>query len=263
MNNLISNFDQILDFAGNLNVPVSRKRGVIREYLHSKFISMLYSLPKSEKLSFVGGTSFRLLRDLNRFSEDLDFDNLGLTDFEIAELVQEIVKRFVSEGIDLELTVHNKEGKTYFDLKFPNLLIDLKISTNPREKLMIKFDYSSNWKAQKTELILFSKYGFIQNVVTNSLGQFLVQKLVAYSGRNITQPRDIYDIVWLYSKGAKLDLEFATSNNYPNLANDALKRFKLEGVSDGFKNKFRPFLFNPDDVSSLDLFGEVLAKLNN
>src|SRR3990167_11116744 len=81
-----------------LNIPANKNRALIREYLQTRIIAALYDKEGSPKLSFIGGTSLRLLRDLDRFSEDLDFDNLGLTDFEIAELVQEIVKRFVSEG---------------------------------------------------------------------------------------------------------------------------------------------------------------------
>ena len=41
---------------------------------------------------FVGGTSLRLLRNLNRFSEDLDFDNWGLSNKQITDLVNEAVK---------------------------------------------------------------------------------------------------------------------------------------------------------------------------
>ncbi len=47
-----------------------------------------------------------------------------------------------------------------------------------------------------------------ENIITNPLDQVLVQKFAAYVKRSVTQPREIYDIVWLYSHGARLDESF-------------------------------------------------------
>ena len=266
MHNIITNFDQILEFAEHLKVPIDKKRGIIREYLQVKFISILYSLPKSQKLSFVGGTSLRLLRNSNRFSEDLDFDNLGLSNEEIKALVQEVVRRFQVEGLDVEFKIRTKiekglKNKIYFDLRFPNLLKELEISTNPREKLMIKFDYANLWKGQVTETVLLNKYGFIENVVLNNLNQTIVQKLTAYVRRKITQPRDIYDVVWLYSQGAKVDVKFAEVNGLGNIVKRAQDKYHTQGIPKNFKNKLLPFLFNPEDARKLDLFDSVLKEL--
>lgn len=262
MNNIISNYDQILDFARQYGVPLEKSRGVIREFLQSKFISTLYSLPKSEKLSFIGGTGLRLLRGINRFSEDLDFDNLGLDDTEVAALVGEVVRRFQSEGVEVEMVTHVKEYKKYIDLRFSNLLKELKITSNPREKLMIKFDYAKYWKGQKSEAVLFNKYGFIANVITNPIDQLIVQKLAAYLQRKQTQPRDIYDVVWLFSQGAKLDKDFASANDLDNLVKNASDKLKKEGVPESFYTKLAPFLFNSEDVKKLKLFGGVIKKLS-
>src|SRR3989344_5874382 len=103
MNNLITNFPQILEFAKSANLPLEKKRAIIREYLQTKILTIIYQQPLAKKLSFVGGTSLRLLRNLNRFSEDLDFDNLGLSNNEVTELVHEVVRRFQSEGLTIEL----------------------------------------------------------------------------------------------------------------------------------------------------------------
>ncbi len=261
MNNIVFNFNQILEFAKNSNVPIDKKRGIIREYLQSKFISYLYTLPKSNKISFVGGTSLRLIRGLNRFSEDLDFDNLGLTDAEVKILISEVARKFESENIRIELKDNTKENKTYFEFSFPDLLVNLNISTDPREKLMIKFDYSSLWKKQKTEVVLFNKYGFIENVVTNTLGNLLVQKLTAYLNRKVTQPRDIYDIIWLFSNGAKIDQDFVKDNSLGDLLNKVIEKYKDEGIPDSFKNKLSPFLFDENDTRKLQFFESVILSL--
>lgn len=254
-------FEQIRQFASQLNTPVGRERAILREFLQSKFISTLYEYPNSNSLSFIGGTSLRLLHNLPRFSEDLDFDNLGLKDSEIKKLVSDVVGRFENEGTEIELKASIKEHKTYFEVKFPDLLYRFNISTNPREKLMIKVDYSDSWKGQKTETILFSKYGFIANVVTNPPNQLLVQKLTAYVNRAQTQGRDLYDIVWLYSQGARLDPAFMKENGLLDLIGKAKEKFAKEGASRQVKERLSPFLFREGEIKKLDLVGSVLNEL--
>ena len=104
-----------------------------------------------------GGTSLRILHGIDRFSENLDFDNLGLTRRELAELVRQTAGDFERENIEVEVSAKLKEGITYHSLRFPKLLFDLKITTNPKEKLMIKVDYSNQWRGQKTEAAPLSK----------------------------------------------------------------------------------------------------------
>ena len=103
MNNLITNFNQVLEFAKGYGLPSEKKRGILREYLQVLFLSKFYRNSLAKKMIFVGGTSLRLLRNLNRFSEDLDFDNLGLSNKQITDLVNEAVKGIRKENIDLEL----------------------------------------------------------------------------------------------------------------------------------------------------------------
>lgn len=261
MNNLITNFEKILGFAKNRGLPINKKRGILREYLQSKFLVEFYALPTTGKMSFVGGTSLRMLRDLPRFSEDLDFDNLGLSDNEVLELIKKTVDTFERENIDVELKKKQGEGKTYFELRFPKVLFDLKISSNEKEKMMIKIDYARYWKSQEVEFKLFSRYGLIEQVVTNKLDQLLVQKLAAYVGRSRTQARDVYDIVWLYSQGAKIDKRFARKNGMSKVLDKARIKFGEEGVSALMKRRLRPFLFDEKEVKKLDLLDSVLEKL--
>ncbi|MBU1070848.1 nucleotidyl transferase AbiEii/AbiGii toxin family protein [Patescibacteria group bacterium] len=261
MNNLITGFDKILNFAKDQGLPVNKKRGVLREYLQSRFLVEFYALPRAGKMSFVGGTSLRMLRGLPRFSEDLDFDNLGLSDKEVLELVEKVVDVFERENIQVELKKKLGEGKTYLELRFPKILFDLKISSNEKEKMMIKIDYARYWKCQEVEFKLFSRYGLIEQVVTNKLDQLLVQKLAAYIGRSRTQARDIYDIVWLYSQGAKIDKRFAGGNGISDVLDKAKSKFGGEGVSILMRRRLKPFLFDEKEIGKLDLLGGVLEKL--
>lgn len=260
MNNLISNFDQIIKMAQDQAIPL-KKRGILREYLQSKFLAELYSLKDAKSMSLVGGTGLRLLEGLPRFSQDLDFDNLGLSDDQVAELVEAVADRFEAENIKLELRTTSKDEKNYFELRFPKILYELEISGHEREKLMIKVDYARYWQGQKTRTVLFSRYGFIEQVVSNSLEQILVQKLAAYASRRQVQPRDMYDIVWLYAREVRPDREFMRINGKERVIEEARARFEKEGVSEADKRRLRPFLFKEKEAEKIELLGEVLVKL--
>lgn len=238
-----------------------KPRAILREYLQVKALYYLYSQPGSEKLSFMGGTSLRLLRNLPRFSEDLDFDNLGLNDSEITNLVENVVTKLNAENITCELKTTVRDYKHYYELKFTTLVQDLDITTNPREKLMIKVDYSRSWSGQTIEHILLNRYGVLSQIPTNTLDQLLVQKLSAYVGRSTSQPRDIYDIVWLFGQGARLDEEFMRHNKVTGLLADAKVRLAKEGITRTMKAKLEPFVFGTDELKKVDLFSSVLSEL--
>lgn len=263
MNNLVANFEQIIQMAQKDGLPMEKKRGIVREYLQTQFITYLYQLPFSNQLSFIGGTSLRLLRGLDRFSEDLDFDNLGLSHPELANLIIHVVELINRENIEANLSDKTVKDKVYFELRFPKLLFDLKISTNDKEKLMIKIDSSTIWQGQKPQTVLMNKYGFIEQISTNPLDQILVQKLGAYVRRPQTQPRDIYDVIWLYAQGARIDDKFASKNNLGNIVELAAKKLAREGINPAYKRKLAPFLFHERNVNKLDLFKEILEKLAN
>ena len=263
MNNLITNYDQIVSFAKEIKVPLHRPRAIIREYLQSFTISMLYAQPQADKLIFVGGTSLRLLRDIDRFSEDLDFDNLGLTVSQVDSLITTVTDRFLKENIAVELVTTHREEKNYYELRFPNLLHDLKLSTNPREKLMIKVDYTSLWKGNKPEIILFSKYGFLERIKTNPLNHLLIQKLCAYVTRKQTQPRDMYDIVWLYAQGGRFDPVFAKENNAADILVKAQEKYQKEGITPTLQSRLQPFLFQENNITKLELLPDVLTALQS
>ncbi|MBU0579401.1 nucleotidyl transferase AbiEii/AbiGii toxin family protein [Patescibacteria group bacterium] len=260
MTNLVANFEQILSFAEKMKMPLTKKRGIIREYLQSKFIADFYSQPAAKKMVFIGGTSLRLLRDIPRFSEDLDFDNHGLKQIEVEKIVQAVVNGFLLENIQLEFKSVAKGKKTYFTLKFPNLLYDLKITTNPKEKLMIKVDYNDHWQL-KTKVVLMNKYGFVEQVVTNQFSEILRQKLTAYVGRKQIQPRDMYDIVWIFGQQPELfDFKKIKELGFRQLFVNVDERLAEVGVTMQMKKRLRPFLFNEAEVRKLDFFPQVIKQ---
>lgn len=264
MNNIVATFDQIITFAKEYNLPVGKKRAILREYLQVKLISLIYSQKCSAEIFFVGGTSLRLLRNLDRFSEDLDFDLGSIPQEKIDHLMEFLVSRLTQEQIHVELYRNQTEKRAYYEMKFPTLLYDLQISTHQDEKLMIKFDFERYWQHKERDIVMLNRYGILSRVVTVSVHQLLTQKFVAYLNRKETQPRDIYDIVWLIGQGARINTDFCVLNNLPaNLVQQAQEKYRREeGKINGFMQRLKPFLFDEGRLQYLSFFPDVVEKVS-
>ena len=55
------------------------ERAIVREYLQCKILQAIFESNHASKLSFLGGTALRIVHGNNRFSEDIDLDNFGLS----------------------------------------------------------------------------------------------------------------------------------------------------------------------------------------
>jgi len=263
MNNIVTNFDQILEFAKSYGLPPTKKRGILREYLQTKILDLIYQQKVSSQLYFVGGTCLRLLYGLDRFSEDLDFDLGRLSQAQIETLMKDTHQKLTKENIAIDLYQNINPQRAYWEFRFKNLLYELNLSSQKEEKLMIKFDFETFWRGQQRKVILLNRYGFLVNVVTVPLNQILVQKLYAYTQRRQTLPRDIHDIVWLVAQGAKMNNNFLKKNKLPkNLIAQAETKFKKEEKKlKGLKLKLRPFLLDEKRTARLNLFPKILDTI--
>ena len=260
MNNIADNFDQILEFARNYGLPLTKKRAVLREYLQVRILEIIYQERVSKNLFFVGGTALRFLRDLDRFSEDLDFDTLNITSSQIDSLLRKVHNQLAKENIAVDFYRNVTPKKIHYELRFKDLLYQLGMSRNHEEKLIVKFDFESFWQSLEREVILLNRYGHLINVVTLPLNQVLVQKLWAYINRKQTLPRDLYDLVWLVAQQAKPDFRFMKTNHLPaNLLDQTKSKFvKEKSQIKTLKAKLAPFLINEKNVDKLDFFLQTI-----
>ena len=64
------------------------KRNILREYIQYKILEIIYASEFGASLIFMGGTATHIIHGNTRFSEDLDFDNLGLGQKEFSGLAR-------------------------------------------------------------------------------------------------------------------------------------------------------------------------------
>src|SRR4030042_337742 len=94
-------YDSLIEQAKAREMPLTKIRGILREYIQIVILKELYRTESGRKLYFTGGTYLRLAHNIKRFSEDLDFNTAALTrkEFEtVAGSVNTEQKRMNLEG---------------------------------------------------------------------------------------------------------------------------------------------------------------------
>ncbi|RYF66919.1 MAG: nucleotidyl transferase AbiEii/AbiGii toxin family protein, partial [Cytophagaceae bacterium] len=73
-------------------------RFVLREYLQHKLLQLIYDSEFANRFQFLGGTCLRIVHGNSRFSEDLDFDNSGVTETDFGALSRVVQRGLEAEG---------------------------------------------------------------------------------------------------------------------------------------------------------------------
>jgi len=61
-------------FPAEIRRNAALHKQMAKEYAQLMMLDFLSTSPHLKKMVFIGGTNLRLLKGINRFSEDLDFD---------------------------------------------------------------------------------------------------------------------------------------------------------------------------------------------
>ncbi|MBU4348981.1 nucleotidyl transferase AbiEii/AbiGii toxin family protein, partial [bacterium] len=115
------------------------KRNLLREYLQYVILDIIYSSVYGSRLIFMGGTAIHMIHGVRRFSEDLDFDNRGLSKEDFEDLSDKILRQLELYGYSVEIQNRYK-GAFHCFVKFPGIFHQHGISSHTREKLNIQID---------------------------------------------------------------------------------------------------------------------------
>jgi predicted nucleotidyltransferase component of viral defense system len=118
------------------------ERNILREYLQYKILAIIYRSEFAGKLIFIGGTALRIVHNTNRFSEDLDFDNMGLNLDEFIEIAALVKSELTDESMEVEIKVISRNAFRCY-IRFPGLLYKLNLSGYETEKILIQLDTES------------------------------------------------------------------------------------------------------------------------
>lgn len=255
----MEDFNSILLYAKNKNYPINNPRGLYVEYLQHEILSSIFR--HTTKLSFIGGTALRLVFHTQRFSEDLDFDNFGLSTEEFGTLTQKIQNDLRVLGFDVEFRNVFK-GAYHCHFKFSKLLHQYGFSPNEDEKILVRLDTVKQDFAFTPAVAVLDNFGLFFEVKHNPKDILLSQKFIAALERNRSKGRDFYDITYLMGiTKPNLDyLKFKRGiNTFSELKEKLLARCTEVNFSDMAKD-VAPFLFDARDANRIIKFKQYIEQ---
>ena len=115
-----------------------------REFMQALCLKIMSERGWFDRVAFLGGTALRMLFQLRRFSEDLDFSVVKTGDIDVPALSLDFAKDFRLYGFQSEVKIKAAGAVRSILLKFPGLLNELGLSPLTDEKLAIKWDVDTN-----------------------------------------------------------------------------------------------------------------------
>ncbi len=177
-----------------------------REFMQALCLKIMSEKGAFDRVAFLGGTALRMMFQLRRFSEDLDFSVLKTGAMDVPALSLAFVKDFGLYGFQTEAKVSVTGAVHSVMLKFPGLLKELGLSALKDEKLAIKWDMDTNPPQGGVSVSgMMSKY-FTFRMVHYDLPSLFAGKLHACLFRKYAKGRDWYDFIWYISKKVRPNL---------------------------------------------------------
>ena len=179
---------------------------LLREFLQVLTLKILADDQFFRSAAFIGGTALRILYDVRRYSEDLDFSVTAAKHYDfdrsIANISQELKLR------SLLVDLRTKKGTIDSCLiSFKDLLLQLNLSRHANEKLSIKLEIDTNPPkgGELTDSVVNKE--FIFPVRHYDLPSLMAGKLHAVLCRRFVKGRDFYDLLWYLSKSIEPNLK--------------------------------------------------------
>jgi predicted nucleotidyltransferase component of viral defense system len=180
---------------------------LLKEYLQLMIMDYLSSTPFIQKITFIGGTNLRLVKGIDRFSEDLDFDCKELSEKEFIDMTGGIIQFLGRSGLRIELRDRDNPKLTAYrsNLHFPELLFDLGLSGHKEERFLIKIESQDQGVLYKPVIKDIKGCGFFFPFPVPSDAVLCSMKIAAMLAR--AKGRDFYDLMFLLSQ-TKPDYDF-------------------------------------------------------
>lgn len=187
------------------------KYNTLREFLQILILKIIDESGYFRNLAFVCGTALRILYDLKRFSEDLDFCLISHDHYDFSAMMTSLERQL--KLYHLESSVRYKDHRTVASafIKFDNILHATGLTGHVDKKLLIKFEVDQNPpQGFKTQLSVINK-DFLIGINHFDQPSLFAGKLHALLCRKYTKGRDYYDLIWYLSQ--KIEPNFDLLNN--------------------------------------------------
>jgi len=222
MHQILNSLNLIKNSLIERNVSNEYIRVALKEELQNYILSVIYNSEKIDSLIFIGGTCLRKLWNLNRLSEDLDFENPeGLSLETIGEEIAEYFRKIKFDKVDYAI----QSGASIYRLTVRfQVLHDLELSPNESEKLHVKVELSDSPNRFRVIQTTFShdnlsmviKHHDLETMMAGKIGACL-QRIWEKGDTGIkVKGRDYYDLIWYMQKGINPNIDKLKAENIGN-----------------------------------------------
>lgn len=202
------------------NTSILFIRNALKEYLQDLLLFIIYNDPELKNLIFYGGTCLRKFYDLNRLSEDLDFESHDEINLDkIAETIHEWFRNEKFSYVDT--SVQKGDHINRITAKF-KILHNLALSDHESEKLHVKVEINDKPTGKyPTILTPYGKGHYSMIVQHYNLETLMAGKMLACIDRvfkkgdtGITiKGRDYYDLIWYMQRDTQPNEKCLTDAN--------------------------------------------------
>lgn len=238
---------------------------MLKEYLQLMILDFLSTTPYIKKIAFIGGTHLRLVKGIDRFSEDLDFDCKQLSKDEFKEMTHVIVQFLVRSGLRVEAKETRNERLTAFrsNIYFPEILFELGISGHKEQRFLIKVETQDQGIIYPTVLTNIKGCGFFFPFPVPTDGVLCSMKIAAMLARS--KGRDFYDLMFLLAQ-TQPDYDFLSKRcgiHNLNELKEAVSKL-LQSVDLKVKQRdFEHLLFNKANSKGVLQFEDFINSLKD
>ena len=237
-------------------------QGVLVEYLQHELLDSIFKEKSAAALCFIGGTAIRILYQNPRFSEDLDFDNFGLSFKAFEKLLQIACKDMASKGFVVEYRSVER-GAYHCYIKFPDILYQTGISPHSSRKILIRIDTESKKKDYEPQLYILNRFALYRQIWTAPPSVLLAQKMMTVVERKREKGRDLFDVSYLMGL-AEPDFNYiakctgSDKQQFLKLFDERLNELDLNFLA----KDVEPFLFSSENKERLLTFRDYWKTKN-
>lgn len=248
----------------------------VREICQEIILSGLCDGKFFERAVFYGGTCLRILYDLQRYSEDLDFSLLQKDEnFNIERYFEFIVKEFNAYNVKIETKRKQKNENSSVESALISINANQFLNSDKIIKIKIDVDKNPPLNFQAENKILLMPKSFILKAMTlPNLYAGKIHAILFRAWKMRVKGRDWFDLEWYVKNDISLNLEHLlcrmrhfgdTDKNYITRENlEALLLAKIDEIDiQKAIDDVKRFIINPKELEiwDKDYFKFLISKM--